>query len=604
MRVGVAQIHTVPGAFDQTVERMVTQSQRAAERGVELLAFSLAALVGIDGLPVADRTSFARDIRRTLHELCDRLACPAIVAAPIGLGEQGEHFEALLIEGGSMRTLRSIGLRDPGGTGEHELPTFSYGGLRWAVAFTYADLDDLDDYDYAVDAVLFMSPYPFALDDPSTTMGADPANNRFEPDAQTMDAWLVGAASVGGYGDQVFTGASFVLSPQGRPVAVAPSFEEALLVADIAAEIPDDLPDPMASETFDLPFHLWEAVSLGIRDYVSGAGCTDVALCLDGSLASQVLAALASDALGPLHVHVLVGASAGAAAPTCRQLARRLRVDQVDAVGQIGGFSLHDLDELQLAQLALEHDALVLSSADKTALALGMVPRLSSAGLCPLGDVYHTDILDMAHLRNTISPLFRRVTLTEADALLLPMPDGQMRTLVDEQDVAVIDELLLAYVEYEGPLADIVASGLADLDIVRAVLHTLHVTEHLRRTMPPVLIMSTHTLEDVEIPLALHWDDSLLVPPGPEDDAEPLELLRDARDAEAAFATDSARRESQEPPDLEGTISMLRDLAEQSGFDLSALQSMGQPFGDGGDAAELRQFDPSKMPWMNPFSEN
>ena len=35
MRIGIAQINTVAGAFDQTVERMVAQSQRAAEQGVE-----------------------------------------------------------------------------------------------------------------------------------------------------------------------------------------------------------------------------------------------------------------------------------------------------------------------------------------------------------------------------------------------------------------------------------------------------------------------------------------------------------------------------------------------------------------------------------------
>lgn len=601
MRVGVAQIHTVPGAFDQTVERMVAQSLRAAERGVELLVFPLAALVGVDAPPIPDYEALVRKTRQALRMLCDQLACPAIVAAPVTVGEYGRIFEALLIQEGSMRSLRAVGGGGSRGSGDHELPTFAFGGLRWAVALSYGDLDDLDDYDYPVDAVVFMSPYPFALDDPSTTMGADPANNRYETDAQTMGAWLVGAASVGGYGDQVFTGASFALTPEGKPVGVAPSFEEALLVADIADDTLEKLPGSVAPEMFDQPFHLWETVSLGIRDYVSGRGYTDVALCLDGTLASQVLVALASDALGPLHVHALIGASAGPSAPTCRQLARRLRVDQVDAVGQVGDFDLRDLDELQLAQLAREHDALVLSSANKTTLALGMVPRLSCAGLCPLGDVYHTDVLDMAHIRNTISPLFRRVALTEVDALVLPTPDGQVRTLVTEQDVTAIDELLLMYVEYEGPLAEIVSSGIADPELMRSVYHALHASEHLRHAMPPALIMSTHTLEDVCISLASCWDDGYLEPLQPEGDEEPLATVRDAgHEPDAGVAP----RESHDAPDLEGTLAMLRDLAEQSGFDLSSLQSLGQPFMDGDHMAELQQIDHGKMPWMNPFSEN
>ena len=48
MKIGIAQINTRPGDFETTSGRMVAQSERAAQEGVELLVFPLAALAGVD----------------------------------------------------------------------------------------------------------------------------------------------------------------------------------------------------------------------------------------------------------------------------------------------------------------------------------------------------------------------------------------------------------------------------------------------------------------------------------------------------------------------------------------------------------------------------
>ena len=74
MRIGIAQINTVPGAFGQTVERMVAQSQRAAEQQVELLVFPLAALAGTEPVPFADRPAFMHDVADALATLAEVLA--------------------------------------------------------------------------------------------------------------------------------------------------------------------------------------------------------------------------------------------------------------------------------------------------------------------------------------------------------------------------------------------------------------------------------------------------------------------------------------------------------------------------------------------------
>lgn len=598
MRIGIAQIDTVAGAFSQTLGRMLAQSQRAVEQGVELLVFPLAALAGVEALPYADRLSFMHDVGDAARELADNLSCPAIVPMPMDVGEGEGYFDVLLIQDGTMRMLRQPMLGQGAAARDdarsRDVPTFSFAGLRVALALSYGDLDALEARPRDLDAILYISGYPFAMDDPSSAMGADLDNARFIDTAQATGAWVVGVSSVGGYGEEVFCGSSFVLAPTGELAALAPAFEESLLTADLVAPAPERLAEPLPPEVFDAPFHLWQAVSLGIHDYAAKHGFTEVALCLDGSLDAAVLAALACDAMGPLHVHALIGASAGSAAPACRELVRRLRLDEVDAAGHPLSLDTRDLDELELAALARSYQALTLSSLDKTALALGSgVASLRAATLCPLGDVYRSDVLDMAHVRNTISPLFRKVGLGSADALALRMPDGSERMVATEQDLMQVDEALLGYIEYDRPLAELVAEEKVDAELVDAVLRAFRRSEPGRRCVPPVLAMSTHTLDDARFPLGVRWHDThfdafdllpeMPLSPAYEEPAPPAYKPRRATDF-----------------DLNATMAMLRDIAEQGGFvptDLASLAEAPEGLPDEGIV-------PGPLGWMTPFSEN
>ena len=607
MRIGIAQIDTVAGALDQTVERMVAQSQRAVSEGVELLVFPLTALAGIDAVPEGDRPALMRDVADAVTALGERLECPSIVPVPLDLGLDEVGFDALMVNKGDVWPIcMSHHLLEASGDSSDErgVAEFTFGGLRLALAISRGDLDALDDYDYDVDAAIYLSGCPYAQDDPSSVMGADCDYARFADDAQTIGAWLVGVAPVGCYGDEVFTGSSVVLAPTGEVAALAPAFEEALLVADIGASVEGGLDEPFYPEPFDAPFHLWQAVTLGIRDFVAKQGCTDVALCLDGTLNASVLLALASDAVGPLHVHALVGSSAGAAAASCRELAGRLRVDVANAPAPMRGYDARDLDELELSRLAREHGALVLSSVDKTALALGDVRLgVSAARLCPLGDVYRSDVLDMAHVRNTISPLFRKVALTEADALSLPYPDGTVHTFVGEADITHVDEVLLGYIEYDHSLATMVAAGTIDRELVDAVLRAERMAELARRTAAPVLAMSTHVLDDARFPLGMRWHDTHFEEP--LDGLDPMPHASEQPRDEKPTERDGRGRP--EGIDIDATLAMIRDIAEQGGFIPSELGSMaGFGEGDTDSSGEMTMGitgDLSSLNW-SPFSEN
>src|SRR5690606_35271035 len=128
---------------------------------------------------------------------------------------------------------------------------------------------------------------------------------------------------VGGQDDLVFDGDSVVVDGSGTILARAPQFQEHLLVVDVDAASATDTPLPpevhrieitasarakpeLSRDVAELPDEreqLWNALVLGLRDYVRKNGFRRVVLGLSGGIGSAVCAALAVDAIGADSVY-------------------------------------------------------------------------------------------------------------------------------------------------------------------------------------------------------------------------------------------------------------------------------------------------------------
>lgn len=644
MKLSIAQIDTRAGDFARTAERVVSISEAAAAQGADLLLLPLAALTGPLPVQYGDREGYLVDLSEALSDLSARLACPCL--APIVCDLDGDPLpEAMLLRDGDVVPLRmssylaglaGMGAREDDESDDGPL-TLEVGGVELAVAFTYDDLDDLLDERPEVDAVVYFAGFGYALDDASSVLAADLTEGRYVADARELDAWFVGVGSVGGYGTQVYTGSSFVLAPWGQLAACAPSFEEAVVTAEVDPAAEGPLARPLPPEVFNKPLHLWEALTLGLRDYLGKLDLGEVALALDGGAGTLLLATLASDALGPTHVHAVLAEGVteeGAAAS--RELARNLHLDlregadapAAEAIAHAPAPApaavatsraqvpfgrdealLHDLTAVRVSALAREVAGIALTAEDKTALALEAAPgTCTPSQLMPLGDVYRSDVLELARLRNTISPVIPAAAMRD---FRVPDVEGLASAApTDAERLALCDTVLASLVEWEQPLTDVVAQR-GEPVVVRAIARRLRDREPFRLGRTLCLMVSSRTLYDARSPLGLAWHDRVrgegermserqLMDYLQELTARSLDLAGGGEGPQGGAQGEDAREdEDAGPRDVRDVLGLLRDLARGDLGD-----RLGRDGEDGLGGGQQGMGPTGPLSWGGPFSEN
>lgn len=608
MKITLAQIATVAGDFEVTAKRMEGYAKRAQAEGASLIVFPYASLTGPQAVDEADLDAYASDATDTLQQLAEALPIAAIV--PVVREAAGEvQAEAFLLEDGAATPLRMSAFASSVGALSHEasldsladmpapdLPEFEFAGVRLGIAFTLDDLDDYRDYDFNIDVCLFLPAEGFVLNDPDASLSQALAENRYPDDAQQMGAWIACADSVGGYGSTVFAGAGFVLSPKGELVQAAPILEEALMVFDTQETAPAASSGEVAAP-YEGPDYrtLWQVLVRGLSDLVREGPHEKVALMLDGTLASGLLAVLATDALGPLRVEAL---DVSGDAQT-QELARRLHLavhapDFRLPVPRPGAWAAgsaeleQTIQEAFLAELARQSDALVLAADDKTGLALGEGRSSHLRGAwAPFGDVFRSDLSALAHERNRISPVIDEECIAHIEVPAIFAIGKAAAT--DAGRLQALDEILAARIEDASSFSEAFALGY-DPDFTTAVLHRLHDAAPGRLSAPPCFAVSLRMLSELGSPVGLAWCDRRREDGGQYDYEDIVKQLEDIIRGGARKAPQASDQQA-----LRDAFELIRDLSSSS----DAQEEGGSAPEEGGYTVR-----PGFPSWENPFSEN
>ncbi len=345
---------------------------------------------------------------------------------------------------------------------------------------------------------------------------------------------------VGGQDDQVFDGGTFVLNPGGALALQMPVFEEAIAHLDLVrgtegwhAEPGDlaSLPDAHEQD--------YNAMVLGLRDYMRKTGFGKVLLGLSGGIDSAIVAAIAVDALGPENVRCVMLPSeytSQASLDDAREVVENLgcrydfipiseaRTAVTNTLAPIFEGTKPDLTEeniqsrlrgLLLMALSNKFGEMLLTTGNKSEVAVGYATIYGdmAGGYNPIKDMYKTRVFDTCRWRNAHHRDWMKGPVGEVipPTVIQKPPSAELR---DDQkdsdslpDYPVLDGILDILVDRDGSIADCVAAGYDRADVKR-VEHLLYISEYKRFQSAPGTRLSNRAFWlDRRYPIANRWRD-------------------------------------------------------------------------------------------------
>ena len=584
LRVALAQVNATVGDLAGNAALVADTAARAGRAGAHLVAFPELVLTGYPVEDLALRSSYVEAARRTTAVLAARLDADGLgeLVVVVGTLDRAElATERLGVPKGSPHNTAAVLHRGRvvARQAKHHLP--NYGVFDEARYFVPGDTvevlrvhgvdvalaicEDLwQDGPAAMSAaanaglllVINGSPYERAKDDVRFELCARRAKEAGCP--------LAYVNLVGGQDELVFDGDSLVVDVDGTVIARAAQFSEQLLTVDLELSPPSGAGDPrpnrrqsaQPSTANGLRLHrtvlseepvpayepanpqdvprldeldeVWQAIVVGLRDYVRKNGFDSVCLGLSGGIDSAVTAVLAADALGADRVHAVSMPSRYStehSATDAAELAKRTDIsyDVVPINDMVTAFT----DRLALTGLAEEnlqarcrgvilmalsnqHGHLVLATGNKSELSVGYSTLYGDAvgGFAPIKDVPKTLVWQLARWRNDTAERAGETPPIPADIIAKP-PSAELRPgQLDSDslpDYALLDDILDDYVEKDASSAELVARGF-DAEVVEQVLQLVDRAEFKRRQYPPGPKISARNFgRDRRLPITSRW---------------------------------------------------------------------------------------------------
>lgn len=340
--------------------------------------------------------------------------------------------------------------------------------------------------------------------------------------AQAVNLPLVYAHLVGGQDEVVFDGASFALQAEGSRALQADSFKEQLVFAQMertAGAVRFVADDTAAAAPRDAEAQLWDALVLGVRDYIGKNGFPGAILGLSGGIDSALVLAIAVDALGKDKVRAVMMPSPYTADISwidAREMARRLgvRYDEISIKHTFESYLSVLADEFKglredtteenlqarirgtlLMALSNKFGSIVLTTGNKSEMATGYCTLYGdmAGGFAVIKDLLKTTVFALARWRNAHDPCGTgREPIPER--IITRPPSAELRPDQTDQDSLppydILDGILARYMEDDEGIDEIIAAGY-DRAVVERVARLIKVNEYKRR-QAPVGIRVTH----------------------------------------------------------------------------------------------------------------
>ena len=312
----------------------------------------------------------------------------------------------------------------------------------------------------------------------------------------------------GGQDELVFDGESFVLDRHGATVVRAPAYCEGLYPVDFAVNdgVMEPLPGVVAPRVDEVA-SVYQALVLGVRDYIEKNGFAGVVIGLSGGVDSALTLAIAVDAIGAERVQAVMMPSrytadmshedARAEAVALGVGYREIPIEQpfeafLDVLSDSFAGTAPDTTEeniqarcrgVILMALSNKQRRIVLTTGNKSEMSVGYATLYGdmAGGFAPIKDVPKLLVYRLCEYRNAIAPVIPQRVLERPPSAELA-PDQK-----DEDSLppySVLDPILEGYIEQDLGITELVEQGF-DAATVQRITALVDRNEYKRRQAPP-----------------------------------------------------------------------------------------------------------------------
>ncbi|MBK9292419.1 MAG: NAD+ synthase [Bacteroidetes bacterium] len=526
MKIALAQINFRIGDFEANTKKILEALALARTKGADLAVFAELSVCGYPPLDFLEFDDFIRQTEAALQDIADHCQdIAAIVGAPSrNRGDKGKPLfnSAAFCYKGQIDFFHKGLLPNYDVFDEYRYfePAKSFRTLHFkglTIALTICeDIWDLGQSRlYTIDpmAELQKDKPDLMINIAASPFHYNQAKRRHEVLKANVEKYgipLVYVNHVGAQTELIFDGGSAAMMANGKVGCLLPYFAEAIEIVDTAhLEKSEEGFEPDFSQKTAL---IHDALITGIRDYFGKMGFKKAVLGLSGGIDSAVTMALAARALGPENVtgilmpsqfsstHSVTDAIALAENLGCPHYTVPIappyetveKVLQPIFEGTPFGLTEENMQArlrgLILMAYANKFNHILLNTSNKSEAAVGYGTLYGdmNGGLSVLGDVYKTEVYELARYINKDGEFIPDNSITKPPSAELRPGQLDSDSL---PDYAILDQILYQYIEQRQGPQELVQMGF-DAGLVKRVLRLVNMNEYKRKQTPPILRVS------------------------------------------------------------------------------------------------------------------
>ncbi|OZI34410.1 NAD+ synthase [Bordetella genomosp. 10] len=515
-RVAIAQINACVGDLSGNVQRVLAAARQAHGQGADILLTPELVLTGYPPEDLLLRPQFVQAQLRELDGLRRELAqfkgLRVVVGHVDGEGRSLYNAASVFLEGETLGTYR-----------KRELPNYSvFDEQRYFKADGAPLIFEVAGVTFGVVICedMWFDRAPAAARQAGAQVllvpNASPYNTGKQDDrlrvarecVRVGDCAVVYANMVGGQDELVFDGASFAMDRAGQVTARLPDFAEDVQSVLVDAQGNVRPATPQAAVAVPEPeAQVWQALVVGVRDYLGKNRFPGAIIGLSGGIDSAVVLAVAVDALGAENVRAVMMPSrytADISQIDAEDMAKRLGVQyDVITIGSVvdsfeamlaphfAGLPVDATEEniqarvrgTLLMALSNKTGRLVLTTGNKSEMTTGYCTLYGdmAGGFAVIKDVPKTLVYRLAVWRNRQREIIPERIITRP-------PSAELREDQKDQDSLppydILDGIVERYMERNESAAEIVAAGFPR-EAVEQVVRLIRINEYKRRQAPP-----------------------------------------------------------------------------------------------------------------------